>query len=222
MKSKLPDRINNGRKAMADLLLGPPFPILAIVIVSLENNLHISLNPLKKYFIYLLIAVYPAGKYYQFLSPLHEVGHYSFATFFKRKYKLNVNIWMDKNHTSCSCWKAYKNKDARLILCAGMLFKIVYCIVIIIIFFRLNIKLGIIFFCYIIWKEIVFNGFPIIKESDGYKLVHMDAFYNEKNEGQKEQEELYIKQIYPIRLPLVTISTIILLCLFEKVLLMFQ
>lgn len=111
---------------------------------------------------------------------------------------------------SCSGRKAYKDKGAGVILCAGMLFKIIYCIIMIVIFSHLNIKTGIITFSYVIWKEAVVNGIPVIKESDGYKFFHLDAFYYGQPEKRKEKDELFIKRIYPLPLAGLTVGMIVL------------
>ncbi|GFI15469.1 hypothetical protein IMSAGC009_00628 [Lachnospiraceae bacterium] len=89
--------------------------------------------------------------------PLHETGHYLTALFFKKKHHLDVDIWMDKKNTFCSERKCYGNKEAKLILCAGMLFKFIYCIGIILIFAITNTKSGMITFIYVFWFEVALS-----------------------------------------------------------------
>lgn len=185
--------------------------------ILLEKILCISLIPFKNYLLYFAVAFVPAYLLYKFLMPLHEIGHYLTAAFFKTKHHLNVEIWMDKNHTFCSCWKEYENRGAKAILFAGIFFKITYCIVMmIVIFLKFKIKMGIITFVYVIWMELAINGIPIIMDSDGYKLMHLEAFFNEKSEKRKEKEELFIRRIYPLLLVGTSVAMIGLLDKLEK------
>ena len=177
MYNKLHSRKNH---VLLNFLLYLPVIIFLVVDVLSEEKILILSAPFKKYLLYIIVAFVSAHLFYKLLMPLHETGHYLTALFLKKKHCLDVDIWMDRKHTFCSKWRCYGNKEARLVLGAGMLFKFIYCIGIILIFEKINIKSGMITFIYVIWFEVVLNAFPILEESDGYKLFHIDAFYNEK------------------------------------------
>lgn len=54
------------------------------------------------------------------------------------------------------------------------------------------------------------NAFQISEESDGYKLIHIDTFYNEKIKEPNQEEEVFVKRKYPLLLGGMTIITIVL------------
>lgn len=195
---------------LLNILLCLPVLVLLAGFVLSREKIIISSIPFKVYLLYNAVAFISALLFYKILIPLHEISHYLVALYFKKKHHLDVDIWMDKKNTFCSEWNCYGNKEAKLILCAGMLFKFIYCIGIILIFAIMNIKSGMITFIYVIWFEIVLNAFPILEESDGYKLVHIEAFYNEKIKEPDEKEEFFVKRVYPWLLAGGTIVTIVL------------
>lgn len=213
MYNKLPNRQN---QVLLNILVCLPVLFLLAGVMLSEEIIFISSLPFKKYLLYVVAAFPLTYLYYRFLMPLHETGHYLVALIIKKKLHLDVKIWMDKKHTFCSRWKAYNEKQAVMILCAGMLFKIIYCIGIILLFLKLNIKYGMITFIYVIWFEIVLNAFPILKESDGYKMIHIDAFYDEGIIEPNKREWLFVKKVYPWLLIGITIVAIILFFLIEK------
>ena len=217
MYNKLHKRENH---VLLNILLYLPVMIFLAVDVLLEEKVLISSAPFKKYLLYIIAAFIFAHLFYKLLMPLHEAGHYLAALFFKKKHHLDVDIWMDKKHTFCSKWREYSNKEARLILCAGMLFKFIYCIGIILIFEKMNIKSGMITFIYVIWFEVVLNAFPILEESDGYKLIHIDVFYSEEIKEYSIKDELFVKRIYPWILAGLTIAAIVLFGITDKVLML--
>lgn len=193
-------------------------PVLLLLVgVILSKKMHISSIPFIKYLLYAVAAFIPAHLYYKLLMPLHETGHYLTAAFIKKKQHLDADIWMDKKCTSCSKWREYSSKEARLILCAGMLFKFVYCIGIILIFIKMNMKYGMITFVYVMWFEVVLNAFPILQESDGYKVMHIDVFYNEEIKEHNIKEERFVKWIYPWILLVGTIISIKLFSVIDEV-----
>jgi len=99
-----------------------------------------------------------------------------------------------------------------------MLFKFIYCIGIILIFVEMSIKSGTITFIYVMWFELVLNAFPILEEADGYKMIHIDAFYNEKIEDHNVKEEMPVKRVYPWFLIGMTFIAIVLFGIIDKVL----
>lgn len=214
MYNKLPDK----DAIMANILC--LLPVLFILVWNiLGNNVFISSTPSKKVLLYSIIVYSCSLLCYYSLTPLHEIGHYLIALFFRYKRHLNVDIWMDRTHVSCCNWTLYKVYEARTFLVAGVFFKIAYCIMMICFFYGLNIKLGIIIFGYVIWNESFLNIFPIIKESDGYKFFNIDVFYNEKPEKKKEKEEYFVKRIYPLFLIGISVIIIPLFRDLEKVIL---
>lgn len=84
----------------------------------------------------------------------------------------------------------------------------------------MNIKSGMITFIYVIWFEVVLNAFPILEEADGYKLVHIDVFYNEEIKEPNKKEELFVKRKYPWLLIGMTIAAIVLFNMLDKVLML--
>lgn len=217
MYNKLHSR--NTNVLLNSLLSLPVLILLAEVILSEEKMLILS-APLKIYLLYTIVAFIPAHLLYKLLMPLHEAGHYMTALLFKKRHGLDVAIWMDKKHAFCSKWRCYSTKEARLILCAGIFFKFIYCLGIILFFAKKNIKLGTIMFAYVIWFEVVLNAFPILEESDGYKLIHINAFYNEEIKERNAKEELFVKRIYPWILAGMTFAIIVLFSIIDKVLML--
>lgn len=215
MYNRLHNRKSN---VFLNILLCLPVLILWAGYFLFEEKILISSIPFRKYLLYIIVALIIASLFYKLLIPWHEIGHYLLAVFLKKRHQLEISIWMDRSHTFCSNWKVYKSRDARIILCAGMLFKIIYCTIMIVIFWKMNIKFGIMIFSYVIWIEIVLNGIPILEESDGYKTIHVDAFYNEESEKIKEGEDLFIKWVYPLFLAGITVVVIVLLRSIEKIL----
>lgn len=201
---------NRKSHVLLNILLSLPVLILLAGVILSEEKIIMSPIPFRKYLLYVIAAFPLAYLYYKFLMPLHEIGHYLIACAIKKKRNLDVEIWMDKKYTSCSKWRCYGNEGARLILCGGMLFKFTYCIGIILLFAKMNIKNGMITFIYVIWFEVVLNAFPISEESDGYKLIHIDSFYNEKIKEPNQEEEVFVKRKYPLLLGGMTIITIVL------------
>lgn len=195
-------------------------PVIVIFVWNILGNIVImSSAPSKKVLLYSIIVYICSLLCYYSLTPLHEIGHYLIALFFRYKRHLKVDIWMDRNHVSCCDWTLYKVYEARIFLVAGVFFKIGYCIMMICFFNGLSIKLGIIIFSYVIWNEIFLNILPIIKESDGYKFFNIDNFYNEKPEKKKEKEEFFVKRIYPLFLIGISVIIIPLFRDLEKVVL---
>ena len=213
MYNKLHSRKNH---VLLNILLCLPVLILLAGFVLSREKIIISPIPFKVYLLYNAAAFISALLFYKILIPLHEIGHYQAALYFKKKHHLDVDIWMDKKNTFCSEWSCYGNKEEKLILCAGMLFKFAYCIGIILIFAIMNIKSGMITFIYAIWFEIVLNALPTLEEPDGYKFIHIDAFYNEKIKEPDEKEESFVKRVYPWLLAVVTFVTIVLFGFLDK------
>ena len=208
------------KNILLNTLLSLPILILLAGVVLSRKIIIISSIPFRKYLLYIIVAFISAYLFYKFLMPLHETGHYLAALYFKKKHNLDVDIWMDKNHTLCSKWRCYGNKEARLILCAGMLFKFIYCIGIIFIFAEMNIKSGMITFIYVIWFELVLNAFPILNEADGYKIKNIDAFYDEEKKEHNVKKELFVRRIYPWILGGMYFVVIVLFSVIDKVLML--
>lgn len=217
MYNKLHNKKNH---VLLNILLYLPVMFFLAVDALSEEKILISSAPFKIYLLYIIAAFISAHLFYKLLMPLHETGHYQAALFFKKRHHLDVDIWMDKKHTFCSEWRCYGSKEAKLILCAGMLFKFVYCIGIIVSFVKMNIKSGMITFIYVIWFEVVLNAFPILEEADGYKLIHIDVFYNEEIKEPNKKEELFVKRKYPWLLIGMTIAAIVLFNMLDKVLML--
>lgn len=201
-------KLIDNKSIVANIFLCLPIIALVAIYILEKKEILMSSIPFDLYLLYAVAAFIPAYFYYRFLVPLHEIGHYATAILFKKKDKLKVDIWIMRNNTSCSDWKLYGNRVARIILCAGVAFKFIYCIIIILIFHKMHVQFGMSVFMYVMWMEIVLNVFPIIKESDGYKFWHLNDFYSEKKIQHNEKEAICVKSKYPWILAVVTIVTV--------------
>lgn len=214
--------LNKNRKNLPKNPKDPNVIILGLLSISItifsssfidvsigKLSIFIIQSPLNLFLAKSVIVLLFVGFFYLLLEPLHELGHYSIAKYFTKKHNLSVEFTLRRNETLCSDWKAFTPKTCKIILLSGSLFKIGYCFILITIFLiKTNLNSIIIFLNVILW-EIISNSLPIIKSSDGYKIFHLEDFYNELFSKEKDTT-FFITKIYPI---LLIILSIIIICI---------
>lgn len=167
------------------------------VFTSISSIVHITKNSSNsELFIIFVLNVL----FYFILEPLHELGHYCVAKYFIKKKNANVQLCLSRNKTNCSNWNVFSIREYIIILLFGSTFKIIFCIIGILLFGLYKNYLFVKAFLFTIFMEVAANYQSIISsdmKSLFYTLENNKIPDNEDTNMSTIKTDFFIRKIYP-------------------------